>query len=331
MIEIIGQDRALSFLERTAAAGALPNSLLFTGRSGVGKYSSALWLSALANCSADVGRPCWKCRICRNTERLNLVDLRVISPDPATLNIRIDQIRGVSEDAAFAPSECRRKTVIIRDAHRMTEEAANSILKVLEEPPEYMLFILTAPDRDSVIPTVASRCFSLSFSELPAEEIRSWLVDRMGIDYRKALVAASVSLGSLGAAIEYVSSPEAAGLRTGLMSLLSSMGSVSSFALSARLSGLFPSMQESGFIAARDVAAVWARDLMALKSGASPELVVNRDFTEELRRQASEISMERLSEIPSLIMETAGQMERNVSPALAADRLFQRIWLSFGR
>lgn len=328
MIEIFGHDAPISYLRRLVEKEMLPNSLLFTGRRGVGKYTAALWLSAFLSCVSKEKKPCGICRFCRNTEKLNFVDLRVVSPDEETLNIKMEQIREIVEDASFSPSESPRKIVIIRNAERMTEEAANCLLKILEEPPSYMLFILTAPNAESLLPTILSRCSRVRFGEVSADLIYSWL-EKKGIDSNIAKLAASVSCGSPGEAAEFTENHDSAERRFNLMSVLVSLGKISSFALSDRINYIFPSVSGADFINITDYLSLWLRDIMAIKSGVEDSIIINRDFLNDLKRQSKEISFEAAYEIFSLISETGRQREYNVAPALAADRLLQRAWLAF--
>ena len=115
MIEVLGQNNVLDLFSKLVIKDKIPNSLLFTGLKGVGKFSSAIWLACLVNCTnPDLNlRPCGRCPHCRKISQLNSVDIHVVEPDPNTLNLKIDQIRELVLEATSAPSELRKKIFIV--------------------------------------------------------------------------------------------------------------------------------------------------------------------------------------------------------------------------
>ncbi len=327
MIDICGRDDMLDLLRNSARKGALPGVLLFLGQPGSGKFSTALWLASLVNCQADVGKPCGECILCRKIERLNSPDLLIVRPDPDTWNIKLEQARGLASETCFAPIESGRKVCVIKDADRMTEEASNALLKILEEPPSYMLFILTATDSSLMLPTVVSRCFRFRFSDLSDKIIAERLITNRRLPPSEAGILSSISCGSLGTALAFADNPEKMNRRIKLMELLTELHVISSFSLSVKLDGLCGS--PSDFIFIKNIILTWLRDLILSKTGADFGRFINYDFDSRLREQSANVSFESLREIASFMFEIGKASEYNVNPVFCADWLFQKIWLVF--
>ena len=129
----LGQEHIIRYLKKGLKTGTLIHALLFSGPEGTGKATLALLLAQAVNCSSQGEPPCLSCLACRKTKNLNHPNVRVISRDGA--HIKIHQVRELTRDVALEPYEGRKKVYILCDAEDMTAPAANSLLKVLEDPP----------------------------------------------------------------------------------------------------------------------------------------------------------------------------------------------------
>jgi DNA polymerase-3 subunit delta' len=166
---IIGHQRPKRFLDRALTGGRLPHAYLFTGPEGIGKATVARALAASLFCREGVEAvPCGHCPFCRQFASANHPDFIHIVPDGAA--IKIDQIREIKRQLAFAPLSARTRIILIEEAQTMRREAGNSLLKILEEPPPDNLFLVVASDAQPILPTIVSRCQVLSFSPLTKEE-----------------------------------------------------------------------------------------------------------------------------------------------------------------
>jgi DNA polymerase III, delta subunit len=237
---IVGQDRVCRLLDAYVRQEGIP-SLIFVGPAGIGKRTVALELTRLVNCTGDEPRPCGRCNSCRTISRLRHPDIKLVFPIgplsrrsqgedegdksdavAATLDrypefelgqaqpaldskylIRRPMIVWLREDMARPPHAARRRFFIILHAHRMNDEAANALLKILEEPHEKTTFVLTTDSPNQLLPTIRSRCQSLRFSALGTTDVFTLLTERFGVDRAKAEPAAAFGQGSTGRALRF--------------------------------------------------------------------------------------------------------------------------------
>jgi DNA polymerase III subunit delta' len=163
---ILGQVKALTLLSRALTNDRLAHAYLFAGPDGVGKTTVALDLAAILLCrDPRGGQPCGTCPGCLKFHSGNHPDFLRIRPDGAA--IKIDQIRELKKALNFAPFESRMRIVLLEEVHTMRREAANSLLKVLEEPPANNLLLLVGDAAGALLDTIVSRCQVIPFAPLP--------------------------------------------------------------------------------------------------------------------------------------------------------------------
>ena len=200
--EIEGHAPLFQLLARAVARESLPPSLIFAGPDGVGKKMAAVALAQLLNCLAPApGDACGACASCRRIARRVHADLLVIEPGD-TGSIKVEQVRDAVERTAYRPFEGRRRMVIIDTADALVIPAQDALLKTLEEPPPASVFVLVTSRPDVLLPTVRSRCQRLRFGRLAPAAVAAVLMARHEYSEADAYAAASVSDGSVGAALE---------------------------------------------------------------------------------------------------------------------------------
>ena len=166
--QVIGQNHITRTLSNQVKSGELTHAYLFTGTRGTGKTSCAKIFSKAINClDSQDGSPCGKCRVC---EALNLPNTDVVEIDAASNN-RVDEIRDLRERVKYPPTIARKKVYIIDEVHMLTESAFNALLKTLEEPPEYVIFILATTEVHKLPATILSRCTRFDFRLLTTDEL----------------------------------------------------------------------------------------------------------------------------------------------------------------
>ena len=226
---VIGQERIKEVLRRAIKRGRLAHAYLFHGPEGVGKDALALELTKALNCSQGDTDGCDRCPSCKKISALQHPDLKFIFPIPskvretdlrektgqkakdpyqpihfpASASISIERIRELRRQASLKPFEGKWRVIIISEADKMTQEASNALLKILEEPSEKMLFLLTTSRLNHLLPTIVSRCQNLRFDRLKVKEIEEGLLKR-GVVPERAKLVARLSMGSFRKALELI-------------------------------------------------------------------------------------------------------------------------------
>ena len=212
--DLIGNENAKGLLKRIAASGRVPNALLFAGPEGVGKKQFAFEFARLLICKEG---GCGGCPICT---RIGVFDIpkpekgddfdKVFlcdHPDvgmvvPYKRNLRVGAIRELEREAYFRPFESSKRIFVVEDAEKMNDSASNALLKTLEEPPATTHLILITSRPDSLLQTIRSRCQTIRFAPVPAEEIEKFLLGTDKFTKEDAALAARVSGGSIGKALD---------------------------------------------------------------------------------------------------------------------------------
>lgn len=205
---VIGHRHLLSQLEREVAVP--PNSYLFVGVTGLGKAMVARRFAQLLLCP-DGGAHREECRSCRKVESGNHPDLIVAEPE-GRVGMGVDQARTLIQQSTMRPFEAARKVFVVEDAGAFTDQAANALLKTLEEPSPTTVFLLCVESEDALPATIASRCRSILFGRIPEEEIAAGLV-ALGIEGDQAIGVARMSGGRPGLAITLASNRSVAEFR----------------------------------------------------------------------------------------------------------------------
>lgn len=198
--DVAGQPHVTDTLRRELQEGRLSHAYLFTGSRGTGKTTCAKILAKAVNCLHPVdGNPCNECEICKGIDSGSILD--VIEIDAASNN-GVDNIRDLREEANFTPVAAKFRVYIIDEVHMLSIGAFNALLKTLEEPPSYVLFILATTEVHKLPATILSRCQRFDFRRIPPEDIAARLEyvagqEGMALDYDAALLIARIADGAL--------------------------------------------------------------------------------------------------------------------------------------
>lgn len=197
--QLLGQEKAKSLLSRSLQVSRIPHAYIFKGPEGVGKRLFARGVAAAVNCrDHSLIGACGSCPSCIKFRSMNHPDFMVVSPEKGV--IKIDQIRRLSRELSYPPYESTMRVVVLEDVQTMRREAANSLLKTLEEPPENNLLILTAEASQEILATLTSRCQVVPFTPLSLEDCVAILVQK-GLERDNAELLARLSEGSPGKAL----------------------------------------------------------------------------------------------------------------------------------
>jgi len=316
MWQVIGQDRILSLLDYSLKTNTIAHAYLLVGPRHVGKGTLAINLAQALNCDGPE-LPCGQCRSCQRILEGKHADVTPIGLDSRT-EIGIDDIRGLQRLANLPPYEGKCKVFIIDDAEYLSTEAANSLLKILEEPPPRVVWLLLAAEEEHLLPTIISRCQRLELKPVPSERIQEVLVDSYNVDADKARLLTQLCHGRLGWALSALTDDGILEQRSQriarLVSLLpASLGQ--RFAYAQELASQFSQNRRAG----AEIIETWLdwwRDLMLVK-GDCQEAVINVDYEKALEEQARGLSLSEIEGFLANLGLLQEEISKNVNPRLA--------------
>ena len=205
--DVVGQKYTIETLKQASLKNEFNHAYLFSGNHGCGKTSTARILATLMTCENVVdGNVCGKCRACKGIHIGSSLDVNEL--DGAT-NRGIDDIKHLIEGAKWSPNELKRKVYLIDECHQLSKEATSALLKIVEEPPSYLTFILCTTDIKKILPTILSRCQRFNFTKICSQDITKRLVliaQKEGINIEEGGLAiiSKIARGSMRDAISYL-------------------------------------------------------------------------------------------------------------------------------
>ncbi|HZY61337.1 MAG TPA: DNA polymerase III subunit delta' [Edaphobacter sp.] len=366
--DFLGNAAAVEHLRAAIAAGRLPHSLILSGPSGAGKYTLALMLAMAVECERQP-RDLWSngqslasfCGVCRNCTRIasaaNLEeevdkavaareelretdkketrvliqphpDVLIVPPDPPQLLIKLGQVRTIIQRAHYLPSEAPRKIFILTAASFM-KEAANSLLKVLEEPPATVHIIILAENPGELLPTIRSRCATVRLGALPVEEIEMLLADRRpDVPPKQRNLIARLAQGAAGKALSFDLAAYTAARADALLLLRNAASEPDHTAL-FKMTETYRAGAEGQqkTVALLRTLALLLEDLLLLQAG-TPELLRNTDLRPELERLAQTLSFRWIEGAAYGLDQVYSGLRRNLLRSLSLDAFAGQLALS---
>lgn len=333
MWSVIGQDRAVSLLQRGLDTGSLAHSYLFIGPAHVGKMTLALNLIQALNCESPE-TPCGKCISCRKVLEDKHADVQIIglygngnsSESRQKTEIGIDRIREMQHSASLPPFEGKYSAYIIDGAEFLSIEAANCLLKTLEEPSDNVIFILLTANEQLLPATVISRCQRVELSPLSANKIEDVLCSNWGIELQKARLLARLSNGCLGWAVSaYLDSSFIEKRKVYLDELIEVIiGDLDKrFTYAIKLANQFS--QNRAIVQEQlDLWTGWWRDILLVQTGCD-DYVTNIDRLTVLHEMAKGYSIIQIKTFIKNIRTAGEQLKQNANPRLVLEVLMLNV------
>ena len=313
--DILGHEKPLSIINAYIEKSCFSGGFIFSGPEGIGKKTVAKIIAQKINCTALDNRPCGICSSCLKMEKLQHPDLHIIESNSS--QVKIEDIRSLQKEASFRPYEGVMKVFIIDDAHRFNSEAANSLLKVLEEPPKDSLIILITHKPQNIFKTILSRCKVIRFSPLAIAVLADVLIKDHLVDRPLAHFLSFYSEGRMGLA-----------LRLKDTKILEEKNRVfDSFTLSGRqLDRNLTAHNKEQLRSYLNILASWFRDIYLLKAGIPDKELIHLDRQNDLLRLKQEFSFKQLDSMLTTISESMLYLENNINSKLLMHNLGAQLW-----
>ncbi len=307
---VAGHNHQKSILSSLVEKGKLPHALLFAGPAGVGKRTMAMEL--IKNIFCEKGCACGRCRPCRKLTSGQHPDFLAVRGETS---IKIDELRQVRKEVCEPPFEAPLRAILIDNAELMTREAANALLKTLEEPPPANVFLLIASQEQTIPLTVRSRCMRLGFGLLSRAALQSHFEANCGLDQGKAEFLSSIASGSVGTGLFWMDE-DRLDLRRRIGEFLSGKrkGFTMATLLAERMTKDGNETQYLSFLLS------FFRDCWWLAQGGSQAGMINSDLTDLMDVKAEDIQ-HRAQACIAKVQETIRRVRYNVNKWLAVEHL----------
>ena len=341
--DVVGQSHITETLKRQVASGRLSHAYLFTGTRGTGKTTCAKILARAVNCEHPVdGNPCNECDACRGIENGSILD--VLELDAAS-NTGVDQVRALRDEAVYTPAAVRKRVYIVDEVHMLSTAAFNALLKILEEPPEHLMFILATTELHKVPATIKSRCQQFSFQRILPGDISARLhyvaeQEGIGLTPEGAGLLARLADGGLRDALSLLDQCAGTGGTVDEARILEALGLAGNLE-SARLMGRIAQRDSQGaledlarlYSGGKDISTVLgelsalARDLLIRKTAPrSGSALLSGNWDETTMRGLSEhFTAPRLVWILTVLQEVLADLPRSSNRRTDAELCLLRL------
>ena len=329
--DVVGQEHITETLQRQVAEGRLSHAYLFTGTRGTGKTTCAKILARAVNCEhPENGNPCNRCPSCLGIESGRFLD--VVELDAASNN-GVDSVRALRDEAIYSPAQVKKRVYIVDEVHMLSTPAFNALLKILEEPPAHLMFILATTELHKVPATILSRCQRFSFRRIRPQDIvgrLNYIAGQEHIDLREdgAALLARLSDGALRDALSLLDQCAAAGGAIDAPAVLDALG-LAGNVQTAQLMSLILSRDTRGALellgklydGGKDVGAVLgelstlSRELLIrATAGEGGESLLSGAYdSATLENLSKQGTSARFIQLCTLLQETAAQLQFSVN------------------
>jgi len=321
---IVGHEHSINILRRALSSQRVRHAYLFTGPEHIGKTLLAQRFTQTLLCTGGLDpkvaplNPCNTCLSCRKVMHGNHPDVHYIARSPDKQFILIEQVRALQSDSARKTLEGRRNIFIIQGLHEMNVQAANCLLKTLEEPEPDVVLLLTTTDPGLLLPTILSRVQQVPMHLLTTEQIKAALEQRWQVEQEEASLIAALAAGRMGWAVQAVEDEDMLAERQAQLETLAKLpaaGKVQRFEVAQRLSAEGDKVR--GIL---ELWLLWLRDML-LAANNSLDLIVNVDMQGLIQNQAARVGAADSRRMVHAILHTMEALEQNVNARVALEVL----------
>lgn len=321
--DVVGHKDILKYISSAVENNRVSHAYILNGERGSGKKMLANLFAMTLLCETGDNEPCGKCHSCKQAESGNHPDIiRVTHEKPNSISV--DDIRTqVNNTVDIKPYQGPYKVYIIPQADMMTPQAQNAILKTIEEPPSYAVFLLLTENAETLLPTINSRCVMLKLRNIKDTLIKKYLMENLEIPDYKADMCTAFAQGNMGRAIMLANSDRFNEIREEAVQLLKHISEMELNEIVAAVKNI--SVYKLEITDYLDIIMIWYRDVLLYKATKEIDKVVFKDQLQSIKEQARKSSYEGIELILESLEKAKARLKANVNFDLVMELLFLTI------
>ena len=321
--DVVGHKDILKYISSAVENNRVSHAYILNGERGSGKKMLANLFAMTLLCETGDNEPCGKCHSCKQAESGNHPDIiRVTHEKPNSISV--DDIRTqVNNTVDIKPYQGPYKVYIIPQADMMTPQAQNAILKTIEEPPSYAVFLLLTENAETLLPTINSRCVMLKLRNIKDTLIKKYLMENLEIPDYKADMCTAFAQGNMGRAITLANSDHFNEIREEAVQLLKHISEMELNEIVAAVKNI--SVYKLEITDYLDIIMIWYRDVLLYKATKEIDKVVFKDQLQSIKEQARKSSYEGIELILESLEKAKARLKANVNFDLVMELLFLTI------
>ena len=321
--DVVGHKDILKYISSAVENNRVSHAYILNGERGSGKKMLANLFAMTLLCETRDNEPCGKCHSCKQAESGNHPDIiRVTHEKPNSISV--DDIRTqVNNTVDIKPYQGPYKVYIIPQADMMTPQAQNAILKTIEEPPSYAVFLLLTENAETLLPTINSRCVMLKLRNIKDTLIKKYLMENLEIPDYKADMCTAFAQGNMGRAIMLANSDHFNEIREEAVQLLKHISEMELNEIVAAVKNI--SVYKLEITDYLDIIMIWYRDVLLYKATKEIDKVVFKDQLQSIKEQARKSSYEGIELILESLEKAKARLKANVNFDLVMELLFLTI------
>ncbi len=321
--DVVGHKDILKYISSAVENNRVSHAYILNGERGSGKKMLANLFAMTLLCETGDNEPCGKCHSCKQAESDNHPDIiRVTHEKPNSISV--DDIRTqVNNTVDIKPYQGPYKVYIIPQADMMTPQAQNAILKTIEEPPSYAVFLLLTENAETLLPTINSRCVMLKLRNIKDTLIKKYLMENLEIPDYKADMCTAFAQGNMGRAIMLANSDHFNEIREEAVQLLKHISEMELNEIVAAVKNI--SVYKLEITDYLDIIMIWYRDVLLYKATKEIDKVVFKDQLQSIKEQARKSSYEGIELILESLEKAKARLKANVNFDLVMELLFLTI------
>lgn len=320
---IVGHEQIINHMKNSILQDKVSHAYVLVGEAGAGKKTLANVYAMTLQCEKGGAVPCKTCDSCKKANSRNHPDIIYVEHEKSD-SIGVDEIRSqVVDDVAIRPYNGRYKIYIISDADKMTPQAQNAVLKTIEEPPDYAVFLLLTTNVDALLPTIRSRCVRLDVRPVSDALVKQYLVENMHVPEHEAELETAFAQGNIGKAEKAADTSYFDEMAQKVLYILKYASKMEVHEWVEALKKISEGKQD--IYDQLDIVQVWFRDVLMFKATREVDNLVFKREINSIKEQASQRSYEGIENIIDAADKAKVRLQANVNFDLAMELLFLTI------